>query len=147
MTTNTKIVRKNQEMILKLERENYALQKNFLKEVTPKFQLDSLLTFIDKSNSLYQITLVGNINSYGEFASTVNSNLNYMIDFGLEEKRKEKYESMLEAEAGMMYMYELTECGKNGKAKKIGAKKEIFTEFEIIDLIKNGGIIEEENSK
>jgi len=44
---------------------------------------------------------------------------------------------MLEAEAGMTYIYELNECEKNGKAKKIGVKKEYnITEKQLNELIR-----------
>ena len=137
MTTSTKKVQSYLQEILKLEKKINTLQNDFLKNTKSKFNLTDFFTF-EKTNSLYEITQLGNINSSSDFKNTVSRNIIYMYDFYSE--TNEKYLNMLEAESGFMYIYKFQECGKNGRAKKIGARVNYFTEYEVQKMLESGNI-------
>ena len=137
MTTSTKKVQSYLQEILKLEKKINTLQNDFLKNTKSKFNLTDFFTF-EKTNSLYEITRLGNINSSSDFKNVVDRNIIYMHDFY--SKTDEKYSNMLDAEAGFMYIYKFQECGKNGRAKKIGARVNYFTEYEVKKMLESGNM-------
>ena len=117
-----------------LEKEIKLIKKEFLTNTIPKYKKDELYTITKVDNgSLFQITDIGTANGYNAFTSSTSTALNHLYD--VKKANEERYEKMLEADNGLMLMYEFTECGKNKKAKKIGARKHVLTEYEVTKLI------------
>ena len=128
-----------------LERNNAAIKKNFKENTNPGFKMLDLYTVSRIDNgALFQITEIGTANGYNTFKSNTQSALNYLYDIkDTNEDNRVKFDKMIEADNGMMFVYILVECGKNRKAKKIGGRNHVMTEFEMEQAMINGLLVKE----
>jgi len=124
-----------------LERNITTIQKDFIANNIPIFEKGSTynITKIDNGN-LFEITQIGTAYNNRGILSQTSTNLNAIFGFDTD-KKSPQYQNMLLANKGLMFVYVFSECGKNGKAKKIGARTQTLTEFEITELIKKGNIV------
>jgi len=135
----------NQTLSIILEKEEIIKQnsiaishikKEFTENNTPKFSTDDFfnVTKIDVGLN-YQVTSVSTTRLSQSLEYKISSSLDAIFNFDVD-KTSEAYQQMLLAYHGLMFIYTLTECGKNGRAKKIGGRTHIFTEFEIESYMK-----------
>ncbi len=131
---------KNEQQIHDLENNISTIKKDFVKNNTPI--LENKSKFIIKSTTketLFQVTQISTTYNDSQLSLRISSNLDVMFDLN-SDKNTTKYKNMLLAEKGLMFIYILIECGKNGIAKKIGGRSHAFTEYELTELIKNGSV-------
>jgi len=130
-----------EEQIRMLENKVTEIQKNFIIDNVPIHSLGDkfIINKIDNGRT-FEITTINTSFKNKNFLFHTSFSLNAIFDFD-KTKESNRYKSMLLAEKGLMFVYEFTECGKNGKAKKIGGVSHILTEYEIKEYINDGRLV------
>ena len=123
-----------------LKKNILSIQNDFLQNNTPLYKVGTTYKISRIDNDiLFEITQAATAKNHREIVLQTSVSLNAIFDFDFD-KTSIQYKNMLLANKGLMFVYTFTECGKNGKAKKIGARTHILTESEVKEYIEKGFI-------
>jgi len=142
-TTNINLLLEKKSNISKLEDDIRNIHKQFIENNTPLYEKGQLFVMKKIDNNVkFEIVIINTAAFSQKMYAQTSNNLNYMDgaiqEFGNSDNASvydEKIQNMILANNGLMYMYEIRECGKNNKAKKIGFRSHILTEAEITEYI------------
>jgi len=135
--------------IRKLEEDIRQIHKQFISNNIPLYEKGQLFIMNKIDNNLkFEIVIINtaafNQKMYLQSSSNLNSMDSAIQEFGTPDNNSvyyEKIQNMILANNGLMYMYEIRECGKNNKAKKIGFRSHVLTEAEITEYISDNILV------